>query len=75
MQTKPLPEIEESDLRAAREFLTSFRDEERATRTPFSPLGSVRPARGRGQNQLAVPVRNGISRARTRPGAGTGSGS
>ena len=39
MQTTPLPEIDASDLKAVREFLTSLRDEERAARTPHSPLG------------------------------------
>jgi hypothetical protein len=61
MQTTTLPEIDESDLKAVREFLTSFRDEERAaqrTRILAGPHG-------------AVPVRNGITRARTRNGSKT----
>lgn len=65
MQTKTLPEIAASDLKAVREFLTSVRDEERAARAPRSPLG---PANNRG----AVPVRHGIARARSRHGAKTG---
>jgi hypothetical protein len=59
MQTTRLPEIDESDLKAVREFLTSVRDEDRVARMPRIPLGS----RG------AVPVRNGIARARTRTGS------
>jgi hypothetical protein len=61
MQTTTLPEIAESDLKAVREFLTSFRDEERAARTSralLSPHGDI-------------PVRNGIARARTRGGTKT----
>jgi hypothetical protein len=63
MQTTTLPEIDDSDLKTVREFLTSLRDEERAARTSRSsaavgPLG-------------AVPVRNGIARARTRSGSKT----
>ena len=61
MQTTTLPEIDESDLKAVREFLTSLRDEERAGRASHPPLGP----RG------AVPVRNGIARARRRPGTKT----
>jgi hypothetical protein len=71
MQTTTLPEIDESDLKAVREFLTSQRDEEGTARTPHSPLGPHR--RSRGQGQVAVPVRNGIARARTRSGNKTGS--
>ena len=56
MQTTTLPEIDESDLKAVREFLTSFRDEERAAQRSRAPLGP----------QGAIPVRNGIARARTR---------
>jgi hypothetical protein len=59
MHTTPLPEIDESDLKAAREFLTSFRDEERPARMPHIPL----------TRQGAVPVRNGIARARVRTGS------
>jgi hypothetical protein len=58
MQTPTLPEIEESDLKAVRQFLTSLRDEERAARVSRAPLGP----------QGVVPVRNGIARARTRSG-------
>jgi hypothetical protein len=61
MQTITLPEIDESDLKAVREFLTSFRDEERAARTPRAMHGP----------QGAIPVRNGIARARTRGGSKT----
>jgi len=62
MQTPTLPEIDESDLKAVREFLTSLRDEERSARMPrTSPLGP--PG--------AVPVRNGIARARMRQGSKT----
>jgi hypothetical protein len=56
MQTKPLPEIEPSDLKAVREFLTSFREEERKERTARVPQS----------NNGAVALRNGISRARNR---------
>jgi hypothetical protein len=70
MQTTTLPEIDESDLKAVREFLTSLRDEEGATRTPRSPLGPHGRGRGHGH---AVPVRNGIARARMRPNTKTGS--
>ena len=59
MQTTRLPEIDESDLKAVREFLTSVRDEDRVARMPRIPLGS----------RSAVPVRNGIARARTRTGS------
>jgi hypothetical protein len=69
MQTTSLPEIDESDLKAVREFLTSHRDEDRATRTPRSLFGP----QGQGQGQGAVPVRNGIARARMRTGAKSGS--
>jgi hypothetical protein len=50
-----LPEIDATDLKAARRFLTSFRDEERRARMPHAaetPHGPV--------------LRNGITRARTR---------
>ena len=70
MQTTSLPEIDESDLRAAREFLTSLRDEDRVARTPSSVLGQHR--RRPSQGQVAVPVRNGIARARTRSGSKPG---
>jgi hypothetical protein len=56
MQTTPLPEIEESDLKAARDFLTSFRDEQRRERAPHVPL----------ELKGAVALRNGIARARMR---------
>jgi hypothetical protein len=69
MQTTSLPVIEESDLKAVREFLTSLRDEEGATRTPRPPLGPHRKGHGQG----AVPVRNGIARARMRTGTKSGS--
>ena len=58
MQTKPVPEIAVSDLKAVRDFLTSFRDEERASKSPrnlASPGGA--------------PVKNGIARARLRSSA------
>jgi hypothetical protein len=58
MQTTSLPVIDESDLKAAREFLLSLRDEDRpgpARRSPIARRG-------------AVPVQNGIARARTRSG-------
>jgi hypothetical protein len=61
MQTTTLPEIDESDLKAVREFLTSFRDEERAAQRLRAPL--CLPG--------AIPVRNGIARARTRGGSKT----
>lgn len=55
MHTHSLPEIEESDLKAVRRFLTSLRDEERQERLPRIP-----PSKGH------VPLRNGIARARSR---------
>lgn len=61
MQTKPMPEIEASDLKAARDFLTSFREEqqkEQATRIPLELTS-------------AVKLRNGIARARQRSTAKT----
>jgi hypothetical protein len=61
MYPTPLPEIDESDLKAAREFLTSSRDEERSARLPHIPLN----------RQGAVPVRNGIARARARARTGS----
>jgi hypothetical protein len=61
MQTTPLPEIDETDLKAAREFLTSFRDEERKARAARTPLTANGP----------VTVRNGIARARMRSAAKT----
>jgi hypothetical protein len=55
MQTKPFPEFAETDLKAVRQFLTSLRDEQRTTRTPANfRLDSP------------IPVRNGITRARSR---------
>jgi hypothetical protein len=60
MQTTPLPEIDESDLKAARDFLLGPRDAaERPVRVPRASHGL----------RAAVPVRNGIARARTRPGS------
>ena len=59
MQTTALPEIEESDLKAAREFLTSIRDDARTGRNPKAVLDL--PG--------TVPVRNGIARARMRSAA------
>jgi hypothetical protein len=56
MHTNSLPEIDESELKAVRRFLTSLRDEERQDRRPRVPSSSG------GQ----VPLRNGITRARTR---------
>jgi hypothetical protein len=50
------PEIDESELKAVRRFLTSLRDEERRARMPRSP-------ESRGNSAL----RNGIARARSRP--------
>lgn len=56
MQTKPLPEIANADLKAVREFLTSLRDEQRSERLPrLNPVKAL------------VPLRHGIARARTRP--------
>lgn len=55
MQTK-LPEINASELRAVRDFLTGVTDEVRIPRTG-------RPTQ---QARATVPVHNGIIRARTR---------
>ena len=54
MQTK-LPEINASELKAVRDFLTGTTDE---VRIP------IKPARPTQQSRSAVPVSNGISRAR-----------
>jgi hypothetical protein len=51
----PAFEIEPSELRAVRNFLTSYRDEERLARRPSVSAGVTRPA-----------LRNGIARARLR---------
>jgi hypothetical protein len=51
-----LPEIEESDVKAARQFLISIKDEEGRRRTPHQGGGPRGP----------VTVRNGIARARIR---------
>lgn len=61
MQPNLLPEIDDSDLKAARQFLTSLRDEERRARALRIPLD---PKQG-------VTVRNGITRARHRSAAKT----
>jgi hypothetical protein len=58
MQTKPLPEIDRSELKAVRRFLTSVRDEDRPPRA-----GRPAPATG------GVPLRIGIARARMRHAA------
>jgi hypothetical protein len=55
MQTK-LPEINASELKAVRDFLTGTTDEVRIPRT-------TRPSQ---HVRAAVPVHNGIIRARTR---------
>lgn len=57
MQTKPLPEIDSSELKSVRQFLTSLRDEERQTKSPRPP----------GEPKGSVMLRTGITRARTRP--------
>ena len=56
MQTK-LPEINASELKAVRDFLTGATDEVRIPVKPSRPAPHVRPA---------VPVSNGITRARMR---------
>jgi hypothetical protein len=56
MQTK-LPEINASELKAVRDFLTGVTDEVRIPIKPSRPSQHARPA---------VPVSNGISRARMR---------
>lgn len=61
MQPNSLPEIEDSDLKAARQFLTALRDEERRARALHIPLDS----------KQGVTVRNGITRARHRSAAKT----
>ena len=62
MQTKPLPEIDASDLRSVRNFLISSRDEDRRARAERRPLGA------KGNTML----RNGIVRARMRSLSRTG---
>jgi hypothetical protein len=59
MHPYPVPEIDESELKAARQFLTSARDEERRARTLRIPLDP----------KAGVAVRNGIARARVRSAA------
>ncbi|AGA29194.1 hypothetical protein Sinac_5040 [Singulisphaera acidiphila DSM 18658] len=66
MQTNSVPEIEQSDLKAARDFLTSLRDEGRHVPPAHTPSTSNHNA-ARG----TVTVRNGITRARTRSAAKT----
>lgn len=56
MQTK-LPEINANELKAVRDFLIGATDEVRIPAKPTRPAPHVRPA---------VPVSNGISRARIR---------
>jgi hypothetical protein len=56
MQTK-LPEINANELKAVRDFLTGTTDEVRIPIKPSRPAPHVR---------AAVPVSNGISRARIR---------
>jgi hypothetical protein len=56
MQTK-LPEINASELKAVRDFLIGITDE---VRIP------IKPSRPSHQGRTAVPVSNGISRARMR---------
>ncbi|WP_435009335.1 hypothetical protein P12x_000587 [Tundrisphaera lichenicola] len=56
MQTK-LPEINASELKAVRDFLTGTTDEVKIPRT-------TKPSQQ--HNRAAVPVHNGIIRARTR---------
>jgi hypothetical protein len=56
MQTHPQPEIDASDLKAVRQFLTSLRDEEREARAPRIPPDP----------KGTVTLRNGIARARLR---------
>jgi len=56
MQTK-LPEINASELQAVRDFLIGATDE---VRIP------IKPARPTQHNRAAVPVHNGIVRARMR---------
>jgi hypothetical protein len=56
MQTK-LPEINASELKAVRDFLTGITDEVRIPIKPARPSQHVR---------AAVPVHNGIVRARLR---------
>lgn len=63
MQSKPFPEIDKSDLKAAREFLTSILEDERRERAP-------RPHR---EPHGPVTVSLGISRARNRSLAKTSS--
>ena len=62
MQTK-LPEINASELKAVRDFLTGVTDEVRIPLKPSRPAPHVRSA---------VPVSNGISRARMRSAKSSG---
>jgi hypothetical protein len=58
MQTK-LPEIQAADLKAVRDFLIGVTDE---VRFP----SAEKPRRQSDRSRAAVPVHNGIVRARTR---------
>jgi len=58
MPISPPPEIDPSELKAVRLFLTSLREEERAGRAPHAV-----------DKKAATSLRHGIARARTRPAA------
>ena len=60
MHTTPVPEIDPSELKAVRQFLTSVRDEQRDERRPGGP-----------HLPRVVPLRNGIARVRSRAEART----
>lgn len=62
MQTK-VPEINSSELKAVRDFLIGVTDE---VRIP------IKPARPTQQSRAAVPVHNGIVRARMRSAKSSG---
>lgn len=55
MSIHPPTEIDDSELKAVRQFLTSFREEERSARAP-RVVGK----------KAATALRQGIARARTR---------
>lgn len=67
MQTNPMPDIAESDLRAARQFLASGRENEDGAADTSSPDRSAARSRGpRSLNIGSVPLSHGIARARMR---------
>lgn len=65
MQTNSVPEIEQADVKAARDFLTSLREEGSPAHPAPAPSALSQP-KGQTTARGTVTVRNGITRARTR---------